>query len=273
MNFPALLSPRPRVAWTLPGLLTVALILVARTSAAQTSAAASDAAPMALPTVQSEMTRGTFLPYGRLNDLLLGLRTHGEGLFAPSLKLRAAKEYAALPEGFKLALMDDERTIPIPVAPDGSFDLPIFPPAEAKSMELGGNLRKGETSLVLSVDLTTPADQLDLRTVRRIVLVGQRLRAELLPWYVRWLFPQIDGVMACSDRPQWQLGWVEQGQRLVLPLQADADTRELYTPRGQASRPCTVLSGQENLPETARLEFPADGNTRLHIKLRLKRVE
>ncbi|SEL88371.1 hypothetical protein SAMN05216359_12159 [Roseateles sp. YR242] len=222
--------------------------------------------------MQTHLQRGSFIPYKQLNELLTTLRTEGEGLFVSRLRLRSADKSKPLPPNAKLALMDDDRTIDIPVAADGRFDLPTFAAEEARRMELGTNLAKGSTQLQLNFDLTTPPDRLDMATVRRVVRVGQHLRSELLPWYLRWLIPQVDGVVICSDKPDWQLEWPENGQVLALPLPAEATTREPETAKDQASRPCTSLSGQEQWPDNARLQSPASHHTKLYIRLRQTRA-
>ncbi|MBB3196246.1 hypothetical protein [Roseateles terrae] len=218
--------------------------------------------------MQTNLQRGTFIPYKQLNQVLLALKTGGEGLFVSRLRLQPKEKGQPLPPNIRLVLMNDERTITIPVAADGRFELPTFPLDEAKDMELGSNLPKDATGIQLRIDLTTPPDQLDMATVRRVVKVGQRLRDELLPWYVRWLVPQIDGVTVCSARPDWQLGWPENGQNWVLPLTADASVREPETEKGQTSRPCAVLTGQEQFPDNARLLAPAADQPKLYIRLR-----
>lgn len=270
----------------LPGIaIAVALALAYEPSAhahAQAPGAASPAAPTAsapasapspttLPTVQTDMQRGAFMRYKQMNELLSRLRTEGEGLFLARLKIKPLKPDQPLPPRIKLALMDDERTIPIPVNAEGEFDLPTFPAGQADEMELGSNLPKGSTSLSMSIDLSTPPEALDMRTVRRVVKVGQHLRSELLPWYARWLFPQIDGVIVCSDRADWRLEWTDAGQRWALPLPLDPQQRQPMLPKEEASRPCTVLTGQEAWPDSARLVAPQAGNTRLFVKLRVNR--
>ncbi len=218
--------------------------------------------------MQTSLQRGTFIPYKQLNQVLLALKTGGEGLFVSRLRLQPKNKDQPLPANIRLALMSEERTLTIPVAADGRFELPTFPMDEAKDMELGTNLSKETTGIQLRIDLTTPPDRLDMATVRRVVKVGQRLRDELLPWYVRWLVPQIDGVTVCSARPDWQLGWPENGQNWVLPLTADASVREPETEKGQTSRPCAVLTGQEQFPDNARLLAPASDQPKLYIRLR-----
>lgn len=235
--------------------------------------ASSAGAAVALPTVQSDMKRGASFPYKRLNDLLSKLRTEGEGLFVSRFVLTNAKDATKpVPAGTKLALMSDEDYIPIPIDDKGAFELPTFPASRAADMEFGTNVPKGDLGVRLSIDLATPPEMLDMATVRRIVAVGQRLRGELLPWYVRWMFPQIDGVIACSDQPQWALDWTEGGQRLRLPLQVEAQQREPETPRGKPSRACTVLTGQEQWPDAALLQPPPGANTKLYVKLRNPRA-
>ncbi len=244
----------------------------AESSAEAASAPTSTATATALPTVQTDMKRGTFMPYKTLNEILSKLRTEGEGLFVTRFQLHDLKERDKPPAaGTKLALMSDEEYIPIPIDEKGRFDLPTFSEAKAKGMELGSNTPPKSMGIQLSIDIATPPEQLDMNTVRRIVTVGQRLRGELLPWYLRWLFPQIDGVIMCSDQPQWALEWPEGGQRLRLDLPVDPKIRESGTPKDQPSRPCTALTGQEQWPDGARLMPPAGGNTKLWVLLRKTR--
>lgn len=250
---------------------------VAAATASETSAAVA-AAPsasgaVALPTVQSDMKRGASFPYKRLNELLSKLRTEGEGLFVSRFVLTDAKDTTKPPPaGTKLALMSDDDYIPIPLDDKGRFDLPTFPEQQARDMDFGTNVPKGDLGVRLSIDLATPPEMLDMATVRRIVAVGQRLRTELLPWYVRWMFPQIDGVIVCSDQPQWNLDWMEGGQHLRLPLSSEAQQREPETPKGKPSRACTVLTGQEQWPDAALLQPQPGANTKLYVKLRNTRA-
>lgn len=240
----------------------------AQAQAVTAAASAPNEAAQALPTVQTSLQRGSFMPYKQLNTVLLALKTDGEGLFVSRLRIRPTDKSKPLPPNIRLALMTDERTINIPVDAEGRFELPTFPKEEAKDMELGSNIPKGATGIQLRIDLTTPPDRLDMATVRRVVKVGQHLRDELLPWYVRWLVPQIDGVMVCSATPNWQLGWPENGQNWVLPLPQEASAREPDTEKDAASRPCAVLTGQEQFPDNARLLAPAADQPKLYIRLR-----
>ena len=240
-------------------------------SPAASSVAASSA--IALPAVQSDMKRGASFPYKRLNELLSKLRTEGEGLFVSRFVLTDAKDNTKPPPaGTKLALMSDDDYIPIPVDDQGRFDLPTFSEQRVKDMDFGTNVPKGDLGVRLSIDLATPPEMLDMATVRRIVSVGQRLRTELLPWYVRWMFPQIDGVIVCSDQPQWTLDWMEGGQHLRLPLPSEAKQREPETPKDKPSRACTVLTGQEQWPDAALLQPQPGANTKLYVKLRNTRA-
>lgn len=241
--------------------------------ATATSATSATTSAVALPTVQSDMKRGASFPYKRLNELLQKLRTEGEGLFVSRFVLTDAKDNTKPPPaGTKLALMSDDDYIPIPIDEKGRFDLPTFSEQRVKDMDFGTNVPKGELGVRLSIDLATPPEMLDMATVRRIVAVGQRLRTELLPWYVRWMFPQIDGVIVCSDQPQWSLDWTESGQHLRLPLPSEAQQREPETPKGKPSRACTVLTGQEQWPDAALLQPQPGANTKLYVKLRNARA-
>ncbi|UXH79636.1 hypothetical protein [Roseateles amylovorans] len=261
----------------------------AASDAASNAASDPDGGATVLPPVQSAMRRGVSIPYKQLNQILTTLRTEGEGLFVSRFTLTPAKQGQDLPPNLRMALMDDERTIAIPVDAKGRFELPTFPADEAKSMELASNVPKGSTGIRMRVDLTTPPERLDMAVVRRVVKVGQRLREELLPWYLRWLFPQIDGVTICSDRPDWSLEWREGGQLLSLPLSVEAGLREpdgsqkpstSNAPAATAAssaeasstpRSCTVLTGQEPWPDAARLQPPDGGHTKLYVKLRSTR--
>ena len=205
------------------------------------------------------------IPYGGINVLLSGLQRYGDGLFRIAFKLKPKDPAKPFPIAPKLALQSTERYLPIAVAADGAFDLPVLPAAEAKDADLASNQAKGTLAVQGTVLLTTPASALDMATVRRIVRVANSLRSEFLPWYARWLFPQIEGVRICSAQPQWQLAWPEQGQMVAIPLSADLRDRDPNTPRGQISKPCTSLSGQESWSDEARLIAPTDAELTVRL--------
>ncbi|MDN3920745.1 hypothetical protein [Roseateles violae] len=205
------------------------------------------------------------IPYGRINELLQGLQTHGQGLFRMEFRLKTSDPARPLPPT-KLAIQHEEQYIAIPVQADGLFELPILPQQQAKEADLAINQPKGSMAVQGTLLLTSKPSELDMATVRRIMAVAGKLRSELLPWYLRWLFPQIEGVRVCSAEPAWQLQWQEQGQLLGLPLTADAKDRDPDTPKGAASKPCATLTGEERWPDAARLVAPTDA--KLSVRLR-----
>ena len=101
--------------------------------------------------------------------------------------------------------------------------------------------------------------------MRQITRVARTLREELLPWYLRWLFPRIEAVRVCSATPGWELEWRENGQLLGLPLPQASGERDPDAKKGEKGRPCTVLTGQESWPDAARLVAPA--GSKLTVKL------
>ena len=141
--------------------------------------------------------------------------------------------------------------------------------AEAKTADLATNAAKGQMAVRGTLELTLAPEQLDLAKVRQVMRVARKLREELLPFYLRWLFPRIQAVRVCSATPVWELEWREDGkpggQLLGLPLPQVATERDPATKKGEKSRPCTLLTGQENWPDAARLVAPA--GTKLSIKL------
>lgn len=238
----------------------LALLLAAPLTHAQT------AAPTAtLPTVTTELKRdGSVIPYAQINSLLSKMRQHGEGLFRMDFQVDAEKSKKPLAD-MRLAVRSDEADHPIKLEADGRFDLPVLPEAEAKTADLATNAARGQMAVRGTIQLTTPPEQLDLAKVRQILRVGRTLREELLPFYLRWLFPRGQGVRICSDTPTWELTWRENGQLLGLPLPPVAGERDPDTKKGEKSRPCTVLTGQENWPDAARLQPPP--GTKLSLKL------
>ena len=205
------------------------------------------------------------MAYGNVNALLAGLQKYGQGLFRFELKLKPRDAKIPL-KNPKLAIEHAERYIPIPVADDGSFELPILPQEVAKEADLASNQPKGSLRIEGTLKLTTRAADLDMATVRRIVATARELRSELLPWYARWLFPQIEAVRICSV-DAISLQWREQGQLVGVPVAADpADSdpdaeHDAPSPRKQ----CANLSGQERWPDEARLAAAADAS--LSVKL------
>lgn len=218
-----------------------------------------------LPTVKTELKRdGSVLPYARINSLLAKMRQHGEGLFRMDFKVDTEKTKKPLAD-IRLAVRSDEADYPIKLDAAGGFELPVLPEAEAQSADLASNAGKGQMAVRGSIELTVPPEQLDLAKVRQVMRVSHKLREELLPFYLRWLFPRIQAVRICSATPDWELSWREGGQLLGVPLSPVPGERDPETRKGEKSRPCTLLNGQENWPDAARLGAPA--GSKLSIKL------
>jgi len=217
-----------------------------------------------LPPVKTELKRdGGVLPYAQINSLLTKLRQHGEGLFRMDFKVDTEK--TALPlSDIRMAVRSDDADYPLKIDAEGGFDLPLLPEAEAKSADLATNTAKGRMAVHGSIELTVAPEELTLAKVRQIMRVARTLREELLPWYLRWLFPRIEAVRVCSATPDWQLQWRENGQLLGLPLPAAVGERDPEAKKGETGRSCTLLTGQENWPDAARLIPPAA--TRLSVK-------
>lgn len=241
-------------------LLLTALLLACTAAPAQTEV---------LPPVKTELKRdGSVLPYGMINSLLSKLGKHGEGLFRMDFRVDVDKTKMPLPD-IRMAVRSDDADYPIKLDAEGRFDLPVLPEVEAKTADLATNAAKGQMAVRGTIELTVPPEQLTLAKVRQIVRVARTLREELLPFYLRWLFPRIEAVRICSATPTWELEWREDGkpsgQLLGLPLPLAAGERDPDAKKGEASRPCTLLTGQENWPDAARLVAPA--GSKLSVKL------
>lgn len=218
-----------------------------------------------LPTVTTELKRdGNVAPYGRINELLTKLAQYGEGQFRMDFRVDAEK--ARLPlSAVKLAVRSDEADHPIQIDGEGRFDLPVLPAAEARTAEFATNAPKGQMSIRGTLQLTATPEQLDMARVRQVMRVARTLREELLPWYLRWLFPRIEAVRVCSATPTWELEWRENGQLMGLPLPMAAGERDPEANKTEKGHPCTLLTGQERWPDAARLVAPA--GTKLSVKL------
>lgn len=218
-----------------------------------------------LPAVTTELKRdGSVLAYGQINSLLTKLNRYGEGLFRMDFRVDTSKTKVPLGD-IRMAVRSDEADYPIKLDPQGRFDLPVLPEAEGKTADLATNTAKGQMSVMGTLELTVPPEQLTMGKVRQVLRVARNLREELLPFYLRWLFPRIEAVRICSATPTWELEWREDGQLLGLPLPQTAGERDPEAKKGQPSKPCTLLNGQESWPDAARLLPPAD--TKLSIKL------
>ncbi|CAM3822651.1 hypothetical protein [Roseateles saccharophilus] len=228
-------------------------------------AVAAHAEPEVLPTVTTEMKRdGSVLPYRSINELLTKLRQHGEGLFRMDFNVDTEKTKPALAD-IRMAVRSDDADYPLKIDTEGRFDLPVLPEAEAKTADLATNVAKGQMAVRGTLELTVAPEQLDMAKVRQIMRVARTLREELLPWYLRWLFPRIEAVRVCSATPGWELEWRENGQLLGLPLPQAAGERDPDAKKGEKGRPCTLLTGQESWPDAARLLPPA--GSKLSVKL------
>lgn len=246
---------------TLPNRAAAALALTIALAQPQLAHAQTEV----LPTVTTDLKRdANVMPYGRINELLTKLRQHGEGLFRMDFKVNAEKSTVPLAD-IRMVVRSDEADHPMPIAAEGRIELPVLPAAEAKTADLATNVPRGQLSIVGTLALTLAPEQLTMAQVRQVIRVARTLREELLPWYLRWLFPRIEAVRVCSATAGWELEWREDGQLLGLPLPVAAGERDPEANRSDKSRPCTLLTGQERWPDAARLIAPPA--TRLSVKL------
>lgn len=238
--------------------LLITALLAAGTAAAQTPE------PEKLPPVSTELKRNKdALPYKQINEFLTKLERHGEGLFRMDFKVDAARTTLPL-EQLRMVVRSDEADHPIKLDAQGGFKLPLLPEAEGRTADLATNARpEQKVSISGSLELNPKADTLDMAKVRQIVRVGFKLRDELLPWYLRWLFPRIEGVRVCAATPAIELEWRENGQLLGLPL--PTGERDPKAKKGTPGRACALITGQERWPDAARLVAPADAE--LSVKL------
>ena len=228
------------------------------------TALAAHAEPEVLPRVQVGLKRdGGVMPYAQINTLLHKLAQHGEGLVRMDFKVDTGKTKLPLAD-IRLAVRSDDKDYPIKLDAEGGFDLPVLPEVEARTADLATNVPKGQMPVRGSIELNVPPEQLTMAKVRQIMRVARTLREELLPWYLRWLFPRIEAVRVCSPTPTWELEWRENGQLLGLPLPAASGERDPEAKKDEKSRPCALLTGQENWPDAARLLPPA--GSKLSVK-------
>ncbi len=229
------------------------------------TAIAAHAETEVLPTVTTELKRdGSALPYARINDFIAKLNKHGEGLFRMDFKVDTEKTKLPL-SAIRMAVRSDDADYPIKLDTEGGFALPLLPEAEAKTADLATNAAKGNMAVRGSIELTVPPEELTMAKVRQITRVARTLREELLPWYLRWLFPRIEAVRVCSATPNWELEWKENGQLLGLPLPQATGERDPDAKKSEKGRPCAVLTGQESWPDAAQLVAPA--GSKLSVKL------
>lgn len=238
---------------------------------------AQDVAPQqneVLDAVSVNMKRdGSIRPYGQMNEVLSMLQRYGQGLFRLEFKLEAKDPKLPLPQTLKLAVMHADAYIPIPIQADGTLELPVLPKEQAKDAEIASNLPKGTAKMSGKLLLTVKPAQLDMAMVRKIMKTARTMRSEILPWYLRWAFPQVEGVRICSAQASWELEWpntATAGQLLSVPLSADPkdfdpDESGASKKSPAARRQCTTLSGEERWPDSARLVAPLDASLSVRL--------
>lgn len=226
-----------------------------------------------LESVSVSMKRdGSIRPYRQMNEVLSMVQRYGQGLFRLEFKLEAKDPKVPLTKTPKLAVMHADAYIPVVMQADGSFELPVLPKEQAKDAEIASNLVKGTAKLSGKLLLTVKPEQLDMATVRKIMKTARTMRSEILPWYLRWAFPQVEGVRVCSAQANWELEWPDStpGQLLSVPLSAepkdfDPDESGAAKKSVSARRQCSTLSGEERWPDAARLVAPADASLSVRL--------
>ncbi|MCV2366706.1 hypothetical protein [Roseateles oligotrophus] len=227
-----------------------------------------------LDAVSVNMKRDSSIqPYGRMNEVLSMVQRYGQGLFRLEFKLEAKDPKVPLPASPKLAVMHADAYVPIAFKADSTFELPVLPKEQAKDAEIASNLVKGTAKMSGKLILTVKPEQLDMATVRKIMKTARTMRSEILPWYLRWAFPQIEGVRVCSTQANWELEWPDAstaGQLLSVALSADGkdmDPEESGAAKKPPStrRQCSTITGEERWPDNARLVAPGDASLSVRL--------
>ncbi|WP_310389902.1 hypothetical protein [Roseateles sp.] len=230
--------------------------------------------PAVLESVSVNLKRdGSIRPYRQMNEVLSMLQRYGQGLFRLEFRLEAKDPKLPLPRALKLAVMHADAYVPIPIQADGTLELPVLPKEQAKDAEIASNLPKGSAKVSGKLLLTVKPAQLDMALVRKIMNAAGTMRSEILPWYLRWAFPQVEGVRICSAQANWELEWPDTatvGQLLTVPLSADPkdfdpDQSGASKQSPSARRQCTTLSGEERWPDNARLVAPLDASLSVRL--------
>ncbi len=240
--------------------------LIAVLSCSLIGAAEAQSVTEVLPPVSTELKRDTStLPYARINELMTQLAQYGEGLVRMDWRVDRSKTQLPL-ESLRMAIASEAAYLPIKLDAEGHFALPLLPAEQAKAADFATNAPKGQLSVAGTLELTVTPEQLDMAKVRQIMRVAHRLKTELLPWYLRWLFPRIEGVLVCGPEPRFELEWREAGTGgALMGLDLPVGEHDPERKPGQTPRACAVMTGAEAWPDSARLLAPP--GSKLSVKL------
>lgn len=190
--------------------------------------AAPAAAPEEVATVQVKGVRDPeIMPYKDAYEFMTKLLASGGGRVETVVRVISEKTRKPIP-GLEVTLQGDNTFQKVPVTAEGMVTMPISEQALADKAEFVSNQKKGTIRTELTLLPKLPAERMTYADILASIEAAQRVRKELIPWYLRIFTPSIKAVAICypDKSQQVQVSNASQATRPAITEQWDNVRKE-----------------------------------------------
>ena len=180
----------------------VGQILVVAAYAAQSLASAQEAAPApeGEGTVQTVQISGVkdpeIMPYEKAYDMLSRVRKVSDGKMDMVIRVLSAQTLKPIPD-LEISLQGEQSFEKLALSPEGFLTIPLKTEALADKAVFLTNKKKGSLRVEYFFVPKLPKENLRYGDIAASIAAAKRVRAEVLPWYLRAILPAISEVRIC----------------------------------------------------------------------------
>ena len=177
--------------------ICVAATLLLATAFAHAQDASPPAAEEEIQSIQVTGVKDPLsIPYPLVYTMLTEMKQTSAGRVRMTFRVTSSKTHQPVPN-LEIYLRGEHTDEKVAVSPTGVIDIPLNQVAYEEKAELVANVKKGGLAidgfLAPELDAGNPryADMVE------IIALAKRVRAQLLPWYMRLATPTVAGIGIC----------------------------------------------------------------------------
>lgn len=181
-----------------PTFIAKPIVLATLVLACLTCAHAQSAADEAeMQTVQVKGVKDpAILPYKTAYELISKVRSASADHVQLLIRVISAKSHAPL-QNLEIAIEGAKTHEKLTISADGYVSVPLNPDAYADGAEFVTNQKKSSLAVRFFLLPKLPADTLRYADIVDAIKAAQLARAEILPWYLRLVLPNIQSIGLC----------------------------------------------------------------------------
>jgi hypothetical protein len=235
---------------------TGASLILAAVSYAHAQGAAEPEAPEAsIPVQVVEVRLATknpaMMPYRKAYDLLAKVDPAGTHRLHAVFRVTSPRSHQAVPD-LRVAIEGENTHLRVNIAESGLIELPFDQAAYADDADLVANKPKEALDVGFFVVPELPSGTIRYADLAESVSAARAAIARIVPWYIRWVTPTIQGIGLCypDDGHRVSIDGVPDAARPAREPDLDVAGNKVF---------CARFSAAEALTDKDRVLVAPDG--------------